>query len=185
MNRAALALPLILLASPALAHLPHGEYGSFMAGATHPLFGLDHVLAMTVVGLWAGMIGGRAALAAPAAFVLAMVAGYALALAGVPLPAAEPMILASIVAFGLVAALALKLPPAAAAGLAGLFALFHGHAHGGEIGGAGALAFGLGFALATAGLHLAGIGLARAFSGAGARALGGLAAAAGAALAFS
>lgn len=156
---AAASLALGGSAVPALAHLAPGEYGSFATGFSHPLSGLDHVLAMVAVGLWAALIGGRAIWALPAGFVSAMVVGFALALAGVGLPLVEPMILASTVFFGVVVALALRTPPAIAAGLVAAFGLFHGAAHGAELGQAGVLAFGAGFAVNTALLHLAGIGL--------------------------
>ncbi|WP_297777508.1 HupE/UreJ family protein [uncultured Roseovarius sp.] len=156
MKRSFTAL-LILAASPAAAHLPEGEYGSFLAGVTHPLFGLDHVLAMIAVGLWAAQIGGRALWTVPSAFVLAMITGFLAALVGLPLPMVEPMILTSIMALGLVVALALRPAPGLAMALVALFALFHGHAHGGELGQAQALQFGAGFAIATALLHAAGL----------------------------
>lgn len=150
----------LMAASPAAAHLPEGEYGSFLAGVTHPLFGLDHVLAMIAVGLWAAQIGGRALWSVPSAFVLAMVAGFLGALAGLPLPFVEPMILASIMALGLVVALAIRPAAGLAMAAVALFALFHGHAHGGELGQAEALKFGAGFAIATALLHAAGLAIA-------------------------
>ncbi|MCW5696291.1 MAG: HupE/UreJ family protein [Bauldia sp.] len=153
------AAVLVLSTLPAFAHLDPGEHGSFLAGFTHPLTGLDHILVMVAVGLWAATIGGRALWVVPAAFVGTMGAGYLLSLTGVALPAVEPVILASVVALGLVVAMAVKLPPAAAAVLVGVFALFHGHAHGGEIGAATAASFGFGFAIATALLHAAGLGL--------------------------
>jgi urease accessory protein len=157
---AALAAALALaLPSPVLAHLAPGEYGSFAAGFTHPLFGLDHVLAMVAVGLWAALIGGRALWALPLGFVSGMVVGFSMALAGIGLPFVEPMILASTVVFGLVVALALRTRVEVAVALVVLFALFHGHAHGGELGQAGVFAFAFGFALNTALLHLAGIGI--------------------------
>ncbi|WP_299821998.1 HupE/UreJ family protein [uncultured Jannaschia sp.] len=160
MKRIALVAIAIFAASPALAHLDPGEHGSFLAGLSHPVFGLDHILAMVTVGLWAAALGGRALCALPSAFVGAMVLGFAGAVAGVTLPLVEPMILASVLALGLAVALALRLPVAAAAGIVGLFGLFHGHAHGGELGTAGALAFGLGFALSTALLHAFGVAVA-------------------------
>ena len=110
--------------------------------------------------------------ALPAAFVGAMVAGYAAAVAAVPLPLVEPMILVSVFALGLAVALALRLPLAAAAGVVALFGLFHGHAHGGEVGTAGALTFGAGFALSTALLH--GLGMMAGRAVAGSRLLRGL-----------
>lgn len=168
-------LPILALAAfaasatPAFAHLDPADHGSFMAGFTHPLFGIDHVLAMVAVGLWAAMLGGRAIWAVPAAFVAVMSIGFLAAMAGLPLPFVEPTILASVVTLGILVALAAPVPLPAGMAIVGFFALFHGHAHGGEIGDATAFGYALGFALATALLHaagvLAGLGLARAFSG--------------------
>ncbi len=148
---------------PALAHLDPGEHGSFAAGFSHPLFGTDHILAMIAVGLWAALLGpmlGRRALwLVPAAFVTTMAAGFAAAMLDLPLPFVEPVILASVVVIGLLAAAALKVPTHAAMGMVGLFAFFHGHAHGSELGEAGAGAFAAGFIVATALLHALGIAL--------------------------
>lgn len=191
MKRILSTITALALANPAAAHLPEGEYGSFLAGVTHPLFGLDHVLAMIAVGLWAAQIGGRALWAVPSAFVGAMIVGFLAALAGLPLPYVEPMILASIMALGLVVALALRPLPGVAMGAVAVFALFHGHAHGGELGQAQALQFGAGFAIATALLHAAGLAIAyaaaretRAASALPLRMMGGVTAIAGAVIAF-
>lgn len=175
--------------APAFAHLNPEEHGSFMAGLSHPLFGLDHILVMVAVGLWAAQIGGKALLGVPAAFVSTMAVGFGLAVSGIALPFVEPAILASVVALGLLVAMAVKLDTAASAAIVAVFALFHGHAHGGELGTAGALQFGIGFVVATALLHVAGIGLglgiARLSGGAiAARIIGGLTALAGLVLAF-
>lgn len=175
--------------APAFAHLDPAEHGSVMAGLSHPLFGADHVLAMIAVGLWAAQIGGRALWSVPAAFVATMVLGFILAHAGAPLPFVEPAILASVVALGLVVAMAVRLDAAAAAAIVAAFALFHGHAHGGELGSAGAWSFAAGFVTSTALLHLAGIGLGIGLArlanrGVVTRLLGGLTAIAGAALIF-
>ncbi|HEV7248724.1 MAG TPA: HupE/UreJ family protein [Shinella sp.] len=189
-RRIALALAaLAATAAPALAHLDPQEHGSFMAGVSHPLFGLDHILVMVAVGLWAAQIGGRALWAVPTAFVATMALGFGLALAGIDLPFVEPAILASVVALGLLVAMAVKLDTVVSAAIVAVFALFHGHAHGGELGSAGALSFGIGFVIATALLHGAGIGLglgiARLSGGAiAARIIGGATALAGLALAF-
>lgn len=160
---------LIAGALPASAHLDPGAHGSLAAGFSHPLFGADHVLAMVAVGLWAALLGGRALWLVPAAFVAMMSAGFAAALAGAPLPFVEPAILASVVAIGLLAAVALSVPAGAAMAMVGFFALFHGHAHGGELGSAGAFPFAAGFAVATALLHAAGaaagLGLGRLLAG--------------------
>ena len=176
-------------AAPAFAHLDPQEHGSLMAGLSHPLFGLDHILVMVAVGLWAAQIGGRALWAVPAAFVTMMAIGFGLAVAGVSLPFVEPVILASVVALGLLVAMAVRLDTSASAAIVAVFALFHGHAHGGELGAAGALPFAVGFVIATALLHVVGIalglGIGRIAGGRTlARILGGATALAGVALAF-
>lgn len=183
-----------LTAAPASAHLHPEEHGSFLAGFSHPLFGLDHILAMVAVGLWAAMLGGRAVWIVPSAFVGTMAVGFALAMAGVGLPFVEPAILTSVVVLGLVIAAAIQPPAAAGAILVGAFALFHGHAHGGELGTATAWPYLFGFAIATALLHAIGTALGLALgSGAGlrrdtgrvlARTLGGVTALLGIGLSF-
>ena len=156
--RSLITLAITLAATlPAFAHLDPVEHGSLAAGFSHPLFGLDHILAMVAVGLWAAQQGGRAIWAVPAAFVGTMALGFAAAIAGLPLPFVEPVILASVIFIGIAIALALPIPTTAVAALVGFFAIFHGHAHGGELGGAGAWEFALGFILATAVLHVIGI----------------------------
>ncbi|SIO41584.1 urease accessory protein [Rhodovulum sp. ES.010] len=187
MKRLAFVLPASLTAAgPAFAHLDPVAHGSFAAGFSHPVFGADHVLAMLAVGLWAVTLGGRALWALPAAFVGAMAAGFALALVGLPLPAVEPMIVASVLVLGVLVALAVCLPVGMGAAVVGMLALFHGHAHAAEMGGASAMAYLGGFVLATALLHgagvLAGWALARFGGAATGRAAGGVVAAAGSAL---
>jgi urease accessory protein len=148
--------------SPTLAHahyLPGGAHG-FTSGFSHPLFGLDHVLAMVAVGLWAAQLGGRSRWLVPAAFVGLMTVGGALGMAGVPVPLVETGILTSVLVLGALIAAAVRLPAFAGMALVGLFAIFHGHAHGTEIPlAASGLTYALGFMLATATLHLCGIGL--------------------------
>ncbi|AJY48107.1 protein hupE [Martelella endophytica] len=177
---------LLAAAAPAFAHLNPAEHGSFMAGLSHPLFGADHILAMVAVGIWAAMIGGRAMLIVPASFVITMGIGFALALSGMSLPFVEPAILASVVGLGLLVALAVRVPATVSAAVVAVFALFHGYAHGTELGGAGALTFGLGFMAGTALLHAAGVGLGIGLNRFGgmtlSRILGGLTALAGIAM---
>ena len=159
---AAAATFLAVSAAPAFAHLDPAEHGSFLAGVSHPLFGADHILAMVAVGLWAALLAQnedrRASWLVPAAFVGTMCLGFAAALSALPLPFVEPVVLASAVVIGLLAAVGLGVPTSLAMVMVGFFAFFHGHAHGGELGSAGALSFGAGFALATAALHGAGPG---------------------------
>ncbi|MDX8480627.1 HupE/UreJ family protein [Mesorhizobium sp. VK24D] len=161
-KRTALAAFLFLAAAmPAYAHVGIGTASSFTAGFMHPLSGLDHITVMIAVGLWAAMKGGRAAWAWPLAFVGVMLAGAALAMLHVPVPFVEPGILASVVVVGLLVALAVDLPISAGLAIIGVFALFHGHAHGTEVPeNAGGLEYVAGFAVATALLHAAGIAAA-------------------------
>jgi urease accessory protein len=161
LRRLPISLLLILAATaPAFAHLDPVVHGSFAAGFTHPLFGLDHILAMVAVGLWAASVGGRAIVAVPTAFVGTMAIGFVAALFGMPLPLVEPVILASVIFIGIMVALALPLPSIAVGGVVAFFALFHGHAHGEEMGAAGAFQYGLGFVAATVLLHASGIAIA-------------------------
>lgn len=158
--RPALALVFALAAAPALAHPDHGA-ASLASGLAHPLGGLDHLLAMLAVGLFAARQPGDARWMLPTGFVLAMLAGAALSAAGIALPAVEAAIATSVLVLGVLIARLASLPLTAALPLVATFALFHGHAHHAEMGAGPALAYTLGFALATAALHLAGLGLAR------------------------
>lgn len=148
------------LPATALAHTG-GATHSFLAGALHPLSGLDHLLAMLAVGLLAGCSAGRLRWALPATFVTAMIVGAAIGASGIKVPLIEVGIALSLVAFG--AALVLKQTfraPILVAMAAG-FALFHGHAHGTEMSADLSTAlYGLGFILATALLHAFGVLLA-------------------------
>ncbi|WP_407943619.1 HupE/UreJ family protein [Methylobacterium sp. EM32] len=160
-RHAGLAAALLLLSShAAFAHPGHGEAAGLAQGFAHPLSGADHLLAMVAVGLLAAARGGRALWAVPLAFLGMMAVGGALGAAGIALPFVEVGIGLSVVAFGLAAAFGAGLPLAAALGLVGAFAVFHGHAHGAEMPEtASGLTYGLGFLTASALLHLAGIGL--------------------------
>jgi urease accessory protein len=152
--------------SAASAHSGMEHMASFGAGFAHPWSGLDHLLAMVAVGLWAGLVGGRALWAWPVAFVAVMVLGGLAGIAGVALPIVEPGILASVIVLGLMVLTAARLPVWAGATLVALFAVLHGHAHGAELPADGAAAsYFAGFALATAALHALGLSLAYATSG--------------------
>ena len=156
-----LATLLAFAATPAFAHVGIGSTASFAAGVAHPLSGLDHITVMVAVGLWAALKGQRALWVWPATFVGVMLIGGALGMAHVPVPFVEPGILASVVALGLLVALAVDLPVAVGAAIIGVFAIFHGHAHGAEVAeNVGGFEYMAGFALATASLHAIGIGFA-------------------------
>lgn len=156
--RAILALLLMLLPSAAFAHPGHGEAIGFVSGFMHPVGGLDHVLAMVAVGVFAFVLGGRALFLVPAAFVGMMVVGFLLGVGHVDLPFVELGIALSSVVIGAAAAWGKPMPVAAAMALVGTFAIFHGHAHGTEMPAtAQGVEFAAGFIAATALLHLAGI----------------------------
>jgi urease accessory protein len=152
---------LLIVTGPALAHVGVGSTESFAAGVAHPLSGLDHMAVMIAVGLWAALKGGRALWIWPCAFVGVMLIGGALGMAHVPMPFVEPGIVASVVALGLLVALAIDLPVWLGAAVVGVFALLHGHAHGSEVvENIAGIEYMAGFAIATATLHLIGIGFA-------------------------
>lgn len=159
-QRAALALVALTVATlPAAAHVGPEAHGSFMSGLTHPLFGLDHILAMVAVGLWAATLGGRAIWMVPAAFVGTMAIGFTLPLLGVSLPLVEPAILASVVVLGLFVAAAVRVPTGAGMALVAAFAMFHGFAHGAELGAANGVGFAGGFIVSTIALHAVGVAI--------------------------
>lgn len=150
-------LGLVAITAPALA-LAHvggdaGTHHGFAAGFTHPFTGIDHLLAMLLIGLWSATLTRRWWVA-PLAFVAMLLVGALLASAGLQLPAVEPVIALSLVLLGALLAARTAWPAAAMAAVAALFALFHGAAHGTELQGMDALA---GMVLATALLH--GVGL--------------------------
>lgn len=155
---AAPATILVALTGNALAHTGHGDTGGFLHGFSHPLGGLDHVLAMLAIGLYATMIGGRALWLVPGTFVAVMALGGALGMAGYALFYTEFGIALSVIVLGLAVALRIDVPALAAMALAGLFAIFHGHAHGAEMPqDLSGYDYAAGFLLATALLHGAGL----------------------------
>ncbi|MFK0692792.1 HupE/UreJ family protein [Mesorhizobium sp. IMUNJ 23033] len=152
------AASLAALAGKARAHVGAGYADGVAPGLAHPLLGLDHLLAMAAVGVWSAVAMLLRAWTAPAAFLAAMSGGAALAFVGVALPAMEGMVALSVLALGLMIVFRAGLPGIAGIGLAGLFALFHGHAHASEAAGATFADVG-GFTLSTAAFHLFGVGL--------------------------
>jgi len=142
----------------ALAHVGDHSHMSFAEGLLHPFSGLDHVLAMVAVGLWASQLGRRALWLLPLTFPAVMAIGAAFGLSGVTLPLVEIGIAASVMVLGAMVALALRPSLAISIPLIGAFALLHGYSHGIELpASASALSYGVGFIVATLVLHAVGI----------------------------
>jgi urease accessory protein len=153
-------LALCLVPTTALAHVGIGSTSGFMHGFMHPLSGLDHQLAMIPVGIFAYRLGGRALWLVPLTFVSVMALGGFLGVAEIPVPLVEVGIALSVIVLGLIVAFGVKAPVAVAVGVVGLFAIFHGHAHGSEMPlDVSGLEYAGGFLLTTAGLHAVGIGI--------------------------
>ncbi len=152
------AIAVLGLSSGAFAH--PGHEGGLTGGLAHPFTGLDHVLAMVAVGLWASQLGRPAMWLLPAVFPVVMAGGALLGANGVALPFVELGIVASVVVLGAAVAFGLRVSLTLSAALVGVFALFHGHAHGAELPAAGsALLYGTGFVAATLVLHAVGVGI--------------------------
>jgi len=161
LNKILAGAALLLAPALAFAHPGHGDNG-LMAGLGHPVGGLDHLLAMLAVGLWAAQQQGTARWALPCTFVGTMLLGGVLGFAGLELPALESGIAASVLALGLAVALAVRPPLVLAVIATGVFALFHGVAHGLELPEMSSpVAYAVGFVVATAALHAVGYAVVR------------------------
>ena len=161
-NRVAAAIFTLILAWPyvAWAHERAGESGGLLAGLLHPFSGVDHMAAMVAVGLWGAQLGPPAIWALPVTFPVVMALGGALGIRGIPIPGVELGIALSALALGIAILWEVRPPLAVAAVLVGLFAIFHGHAHGGELpAGASRMLYSLGFVIATGSLHACGISI--------------------------
>ena len=159
-NASALALgrSLSCLSVAALAHTGEVIDAGFESGFWHPILGWDHVVAMVAVGLWGAFLGRPAIFILPVVFPLVMAVGGALGIMGMPLPYVEAGIALSGVVLGLLIAFAMKAPLWVAAVIVGVFAIFHGHAHGTEFPTEfDATGYAIGFVIGTGLLHMVGI----------------------------
>jgi urease accessory protein len=148
---------LLATSSTAFAHPGHDVSG-FAAGLAHPFSGLDHLLAMVAVGLWAAQGGGRKVWLLPATFMTMLAVGAGLAMRWQALPMVEAGIATSVLSLGLLVALSMQLPALLSVAVTALFGLLHGYAHGLELPESAApVSYALGFLAATAVLHLSGV----------------------------
>jgi len=147
-----------LFVMPAIfgAH-PLGGNG-FLSGVTHPLSGLDHLLAMVAVGIISVQVSGKAVWKVPATFVVFMVGGGVMATSGIRLPMIESGIALSVLVLGLAIALSKRYPLALTMSCVAIFAAFHGHSHGEEMPLiANTVLYAIGFVLSTLLLHVSGV----------------------------
>ncbi len=154
-----------LIPSVVLAHPGHLEAEhALMSGLLHPLGGLDHLLAMLAVGLWAVLLSRsvkQASWVIPTSFVGVMLVGFLFGLNKGAVPMMEQAIAASVLVIGLAAAWVVRMPTILASMVVAVFAFFHGIAHGAEMGDGQAAQFAIGFMLSTIVLHVAGIALGK------------------------
>lgn len=156
-------LALLTLLTPmfAKAHIGVGAVTGVFAGFAHPLSGWDHFLAMLAVGLWAAQLAGRATWLVPLSFVLTMLFGGMLAILNISISSVEFGIVLSVLSMGALIAMKVKLPISTSMIIVGIFALFHGHAHGTEMSLANNyLTYAIGFVGSTTLLHVVGISTA-------------------------
>jgi urease accessory protein len=148
------------LAAPAEAHVITADAGGFSSGFQHPLFGLDHLLAMLAVGIWGAQMGGRRVWTLPMTFPLVMAFGGIAGMAGLYLPDVELGIALSVLVLGLAIAFAWRPFEPVALLLIAVFAVFHGYAHGLELPDAvDPASYAAGFVIATGLIHVFGIGI--------------------------
>lgn len=153
-----IAIALLSVIAPlAEAHTGVAQHG-FMSGLAHPFLGLDHLLAMLAVGVWAGAMGGKASWRIPLAFIVIMAISGLLSQGLTSIPLIESGIAVSLLLLGLFIVLAIKLPVVMGMMVVSLFAVFHGVAHGVELPvAASPLWYVSGFVLATTLLHVVGV----------------------------
>lgn len=150
-----------VLMFPSLAYAHDSSAGGgFVSGLSHPVLGLDHLLAMISVGIVSAQMGGKAVWTVPAAFVGVMLVGGLMGMNGVPFFSVELGIALSVLVLGVAIAADKKLPTFLAMIAVGFFALFHGHAHGTEMPEVAQPAlYAAGFVTGTALIHVAGVGI--------------------------
>ena len=148
---------MLTLPNTVYAHVDDGGAG-FMAGFSHPVLGFDHLLAMLSVGILSAQMGGRSIWKVPATFIAVMLIGGILGMKGVNIISVELGIVFSVLALGCAIASDKKFPSLLAMIFVGVFAIFHGHAHGTEIPYlAEPTLYACGFMVGTAVIHIAGV----------------------------
>ena len=115
---------------------------------------------MIAVGLWGAQLGSPALWLLPIAFPMMMAMGAMMGLMGIPVPGVEIGIALSAIVLGTMILAEVRPKLAVAIAMVGIFAIFHGHAHGTELpAGQSGLLYSMGFVIATGCLHGVGIAL--------------------------
>jgi len=142
--------------APAMAHTGSETASGLIAGFAHPFTGLDHLLTMLAVGIWASQQKGRMQLSIPLTFIALSLTGFIIAINGFTIPLMEGTIAASLLVLGLIICCPVRLPMHISLALTAVFALAHGQAHGIEVVGASAVLFATGFIAGSILLQLSG-----------------------------
>ena len=167
-NRAGLILAASMLAGfPAAAYAHTGQAGvGFVSGLLHPVFGLDHFLAMLSVGIVSAQLGGKRVFTVPATFVLAMIVGAVIGVHGTQWPLSEAGIAVSVVVLGIaIATVTDHVRSWPVMLVVAFFGSLHGHAHGLELPrSVDPVYYAAGFVTSTAAIHLLGVGIGHLFT---------------------
>ena len=142
---------------PVLAHNITGKIG-FYDGLSHPVLGLDHLLAMICVGILSAQIGGKAIWTVPTTFVTIMTIGGLLGFLLIidEFYFVEVGIVFSVILLGFGISIEKKIPVKLIMVFVGIFGLFHGI----EVpAAANPILFVLGFIFGTTTLHLLGVAI--------------------------
>jgi urease accessory protein len=161
--RVSLAALVLLAGFPAaaLAHVGREAGQGFVSGLLHPVFGLDHFLAMLSVGIVSAQLGGRRIYTVPTTFVLAMIVGAVIGVHGSQWPFSEAGIALSVVVLGIaIATVRAEARSWPVMLMVAFFGSLHGHAHGLELPkAADPVYYAAGFVISTASIHLLGVGI--------------------------
>jgi urease accessory protein len=108
-----------------------------LSGVGHPIIGPDYLAFLLALGIAVGVF--RLSLVNPFLFVAAMICGVAMHVAGLHLPAADPIVPISVLIAGLMLIIEERIPPAWWMAVFVAAGLFHGYTYGDSIYGADAV----------------------------------------------
>lgn len=148
---------MLIIPGVTYAHVANSD-GGFNSGLSHPVFGMDHLLAMLSVGILSAQMGGKWIWKVPFTFILVMLIGGVLGIKGIDIISVELGIVLSVLILGGAIASGKRIPPVLAMIFVTIFAIFHGHAHGTEMPYlAEPMLYAGGFVVGTATIHILGV----------------------------